>query len=302
MECQNFKNVRLIIGEPSDDVRIKLMSALSAKGFDPEYIQDTNKVSVIRDAVVNNQADLVVCEARLMDGDFDNLIHQVRHHEAGTNPFVNVITLVPTTADKQTIRKSIDSGTDDIMIKPNSPEDIMERIKHMIHGRKPFVVTTDYIGPNRRPKPRPGTQEIPLIEVPNPLKAKVEGKPDEDKLQAEIDAMAEVLNEQKIERHAYQIVYLVERLIPAYAEFPIDESAVAEFVDRLRSVSNDISRRVDGSRYTHWKELCLSLVDVVGCIEETPIAPNEKDLNNLRNLAEIFKYDSSLADRIVRSG
>ena len=129
-----------------------------------------------------------------------------------------------------------------------------------------------------------------------------EGELDEDKLQAEIDAMAEVLNEQKIERHAYQIVYLVERLIRAYAQLSIDESAIADFVDRLRSVSNDISRRVDGSRYTHWKEHCLSLVDVVGCIEETHIAPNEKDLNNLRNLAEIFKYENSPADRMVRSG
>jgi len=297
MESQNFKNVRLIIGEPSDDIRSVLTSALSAKGFDPEYIQDTNKVSVIRDAVVNNQADLIVCDARLTDGDFDNLVHQVRHHEVGTNPFVNIITLVPTTADKQTITKSMDSGADDIMIKPIAQGDIMERIKHMIHGRKPFVITTDYIGPNRRTKHRPGTQKIPQIEVPNPLKAKVEGKPDEDKLQAEIDAMAEVLNEQKIERHAYQIVYLVERLIPAYDKFPINESAVADLVDRLRSVSNDISRRVDGSRYTNWKGLCLKLVDVVGCIEETPIAPNEKDLKNLRNLAEIFKYDNSPADQ-----
>jgi len=301
VEHQNFKNVRLIIGEPSHEVRMGLKSVLSTEGFEHGNMQDTDKISVIRDAVVNNQADLIVCDARLTDGDFDNLIHQVRHHEVGTNPFVNVITFIPT-ADKKTIRKSMDSGTDAILVKPISPGKVMERVENMIHERKPFVVTTDYIGPNRRPKHRPGTQKIPQIEVPNPLKAKVEGEPDEDKLQAEIDAMAEVLNEQKIERHAYQIIYLVERLNLAYAKSPIDESAVADFVDRLRSVSNDISRRVDGSRYANWKELCLSLVDVVGCIEETPIAPNEKDLKNLQNMAEIFKYDSSLADRNVRPG
>lgn len=298
MEHQNLKNVRLIIGEPSHEVRMGLKSVLSTEGFEHGNMQDTDKVSVICDAVVNNQADLIVCDARLTDGDLDNLIHQVRHHEVGTNPFVNVITLIPK-ADKKTISKSMDSGTDAILVKPISPGKVVERINHMIHERKPFVVTTDYIGPNRRQKHRPGTQKIPLIEVPNPLKAKVEGEPDEDKLRAEIDAMAEVLNEQKIERHAFQIVYLVERLNLAYAKSPIDESAVADFVDRLRSVSNDISRRVDGSRYANWKELCLSLVDVVGCIEETPIAPNEKDLKNLLNMAEIFKYDSSLADRMV---
>ena len=108
-------------------------------------------------------------------------------------------------------------------------------------------------------------------------------------------------NEEKIERQAYQIVYLVERLIPTYTESPIDESAVVDFVDRLRSVSNDISRRVDASCYTHWKELCLSLVDVVGCIEETPITPNAKDLDNLQKVAEAFKYENSPTDRMERS-
>ncbi len=301
MERQNFKNVRLIIGEPSHEVRMGLKSVLSTKGFEHGNMQDTGKVSVIRDAVVNNQAELIVCDARLKDGDLDNLIHQVRHHEVGTNPFVNLITLIPT-ADKKTINKSMDSGTDAILVKPISPGKVVERINHMIHERKPFVVTTDYIGPNRRQKHRPGTQKIPLIEVPNPLKAKVEGEPDEDKLRAEIDAVAEVLNEQKIERHAYQIVYLVERLNLAYAEIPIDESAVADFVDRLRSVSNDISCRVDASSYTNWKELCLSLVDVVGCIEEAHMNPTGKDLDNLQKVAEIFKYDNSPADRMVRSG
>ncbi len=301
MERQNFNNVRLIIGEPSHEVRMGLKSTLSAEGFEHGNMQDTGKVSGVRDAIVNNYADLVVSDAHLSDGDFDNLIHQVRHHELGNNPFVNVITLV-STADKKTISKSMNSGTDVILVKPISPGKVVERVENMIHKRKPFVVTTDYIGPNRRPKHRPGTQKIPLIEVPNPLKAKVEGEPGEDKLQAEIDAMAEVLNEQKIERHAYQIVYLAEKLIPTYAESPIDESAVADFVDRLRSVSNDISRRVDGSRYTHWKEHCLSLVDVVGCIEETPMHPTVKDLDNLQKVADVFKYDNSSADRMVRSG
>ena len=201
MERQNFENIRLIIGEPSYEVRIGLKSALCAEAFKHEHIQDTDKVSAVRDAVVNNQADLIVCDARLSDGRFDNLIHQIRHNKVGNNPFINTITVIPT-ADKQSIMESMHSGTDDILIKPVSPGQFMERVGHMIHERKPFVVTTDYIGPSRRKGHRPGTQKIPQFEVPNPLKAKVEGEPDKDKLRAEIDAMTEVLNEQKIERHA----------------------------------------------------------------------------------------------------
>ena len=298
MERQHFENIRLIIGEPRDDVRMGLKTALSAEGFEQAHIESTDKISAVRDAVVNNQADLFVCDARLSDGDFDNLIHQVRHHEVGNNPFINVITLI-SSADKQTIMKSMNSGTDVILVKPISPGKVVEWVENMIHERKPFVVTTDYIGPNRRTKHRQGTQKIPLIEVPNPLKAKVEGEPDEGKLRAEIDAMAEVLNEQKIERHAYQIVYLVERLVPTYAEGPVDDSAVAD-LDRLLAVSNDISRRVAGSCFADWNENCQALVNVVGRIQETPITPNEKDLKNLCNLAEIFKSQFCPAERAAK--
>ncbi len=298
MKRHNFKNVRLIIGEPSLEVRRGLRSVLSAEGFEHGNIQDTDKVLRVRDAIVNNNADLVVCHAYFSDGDFDNLIHQVRHHEVGNNPFVNVITFISTT-DKKMISKSMNSGTDVILVKPISPGKVVERVENMIHERKPFVVTTDYIGPNRRPKHRPGTQKIPLIEVPNPLKAKVEGEPDEGKLRAEIDAMAKVLNDQKIERHAYQIVYLVERLVPTYAEGPVDDSAVADF-DRLLAVLNDISRRVAGSRFFDWNENCQALVNVAGRIRETVITPNEKDLKNLWNLAQIFKSQFCPAERAVK--
>ncbi len=60
--------------------------------------------------------------------------------------------------------------------------------------------------PNRRAEPRPGTQQIPEIEVPNPLKAKAKatatGDVNVDDLQRDIDRVAEVLNQQKMERHA----------------------------------------------------------------------------------------------------
>ncbi len=41
-----------------------------------------------------------------------------------------------------------------------------------------------------------------MIEVPNPLKAKATGDVNVDDLQRDIDRVAEVLNQQKMERHA----------------------------------------------------------------------------------------------------
>lgn len=299
MERQNFKNVRLIIGEPSYELRVGLKSACCASGFERGHIQDTDKLSAIRDAVAEDRTDLILCNTHLPDGDFDSLIQQIRHGAVGNNPFINIISVI-SMADKQTITKSMNSGTDAILVKPISPRQFMERVENMIHARKPFVVTTDYIGPNRRKEHRSGTQEIPQFEVPNPLKAKIEAEPDEDKLRAKIEAMVGVFNEQKIERHAYQIVYLVERLIPKYAEGKIDDSVTSN-LDRLRSVSSDLSRRVKGSRFANWDKDCRSLVDVVSRIAEASMTPAPKDLEILENLAEILKFQFRPAEKVANA-
>lgn len=298
MENWNFKNIRLVIGEPMDDVRFGLRAALSGAGF--EQIEDTGEISIVRESVANNGVDLLVCDMHLLDGDMGNLIHQIRHQEIGNNPFVTIITLIPM-ADEQMIRKVMGSGTDDILVLPVSPENLMKRVVHLIHERKPFVVTTDYIGPDRREGHRPGTQKIPLIEVPNLLKIMVEGEPDWVKLQTEIEATALVLNEQKIERHAYQIVYLVEKIAQIYPMNPGDESVLSN-LDRLARVSNDINDRVDGSHYAHWGERCRSLVNVMKRVRDAHMTPNNTDVFELRNLAEAFKNEISREERAARFG
>ncbi len=50
--------------------------------------------------------------------------------------------------------------------------------------------------------PRPGTLQVPLIEVPNPLNAKATGDVNVNDLQRDIDRVTKVLNQQKMERHA----------------------------------------------------------------------------------------------------
>ena len=66
------------------------------------------------------------------------------------------------------------SGADYLVAAPFSPKQIIDRIRAIVHHRTPFVVTSDYIGPDRRDGGR-GT-ELPLIDVPNSLRAKVLGE------------------------------------------------------------------------------------------------------------------------------
>ena len=128
-------------------------------------------------------------------------------------------------------------------------------------------------------------EQFPEIDVPNPLKSKATDDTSAADLQAEIDRVANVLNEQKMERHAYQINYLVEQIVPLYEDGTADESIVPH-LDRLLYVSEAISSRLEGTRYHHVGELCQSMVNVVKAVRQAPLSPDRKDVALMPALAQ----------------
>ncbi|MCH7693174.1 MAG: response regulator [Proteobacteria bacterium] len=285
MENYGFENIRVLVGDPNREVRDGIRGGLYGQGF--RYIMVTDRMSMVETAVATNKVDLMICDTELPDGDLYDLVHKIRHHELGDNPFI-VVTALITAPTPQTVKKIFGAGCDDLIPKPISTGLLFERVLNLARNRKPFVVTSDYIGPNRRAKPRPGTQQIPEIDVPNPLNAKATDDTSAEGLQAEIDRVANVLNEQKMERHAYQINFLVERIVPLYQDGTADDSIV-QHLDRLLYVSEDISRRLEGTRYHHVGELCQSMVNVVRAVRQVPLSPDRKDIALMPALAQAVK-------------
>ena len=285
MKNLDYHNVGLAIGDSNRMLRRGLKSALFTSGF--RDIMDTDKVSAIRQAVEDNAVDLLICGTRLTDGDSLGLTHDIRHHRIGKNPFIVIITLV-NNPGRETVMKVLSAGADDVVIKPISVGTLMERISHLARERKNFIVTTDYIGPNRRDGNRPDAMAIPEIDVPNPIKAKVRGEANVEELQRVIDKVAGVVNEQKMERHAHQIDYLVDRIVPLYEAETVDRKVV-EMMERLILVTEDIGRRLGGTRYAHVAELCQSLVSVTENINKKPLSPHPQDIKLLPQLAQAIR-------------
>lgn len=146
----------------------------------------------------------------MMDGgEAMALANLIRAGELGINPFVGIIITVWQPSEA-VIRRDVNCGTDEIVVKPLSPKKLMERIHVVAYNRKPFVVTSSYIGPDRRAKivkEREG-QKISSIDVPNTLEAKVRGRPLSMEALREIigEAMFEI-NEQRLKRYSYQIAF-----------------------------------------------------------------------------------------------
>jgi hypothetical protein len=151
--------------------------------------------------------------------------------------------------------------------------------------RKPFVVTADYIGPDRRKDPDRGS-EIPLIDVPNTLKAKAEGKPIMmNDLDAMIGKARQQIDDQKLKRNAFQISFLVGLVLPLLEQGILNDESKA-YLTRLMNVSDDVQERLATTSFTAARELSTTLIDVVQSMVLRGGALDPKNIKLLKPLSD----------------
>ena len=106
------------------------------------------------------------------------LIQRLRQGKVGDNPFI-VIIVTTWRRDGNLINHLINSGADDVLTWPFSAAQLGERLRSQVERRKQFVVTCDYIGPDRRRDPERAGAEC--IDVPNTLRLRAQAGEDQDR-------------------------------------------------------------------------------------------------------------------------
>lgn len=291
----SFDQVDTLLIEPDRSVRATIRNILTDNGF--RKVTAGAGMHDIEEKFRLGMPDLLISDIKLADGDLNAFVYGLRHHEVGYNPFLPIIVTAwsPTTDD---VRAIVQSGADDMITKPLSAAQILHRIKTLVLARKPFVVTSGYIGPDRR-KPGPEHDrgmKIEPIQVPNTLREKAIGDHnlDANAIQAQIDDCIKLVNLEKLDRHAHQVTWLVERIVPSMT-FGEPDGPTLQHLKRLLYVSEDISRRMVGTKFEHVGELCRSLIDVTTRILNNKEMPSPKDVGLLKPLAQSIQrgFDES---------
>lgn len=290
MEKLSLDQVDILLIDPDRNVRSTIRNILIDNGF--RKVSVGNGLADIEARFLIGMPDLLISDIKLEDGNFNSFVYNLRHHEVGSNPFLPVIATAwsPTGED---VRGVVQSGADDIIAKPMSAGQLLSRILALVKARKPFVVTSGYIGPDRR-KPgeevREDAEPIEQLKVPNVLRAKAlgEGRIPLTQIQSEIDGCIKKVNLQKLDRHAHQALWLVERIVPGLA-FGGPDEATQRSLERLLYVAEDTGRRMVGTKYAHVGELCQSLIQVTGRIIKAGEFPSPKDVDLLKPLAQAIQ-------------
>ncbi len=144
------------------------------------------------------------------------LVQKIRLGETKANPFLPIIATL-WTGSSETVASLMNSGCDDVLLRPFSVVRVKERVAAIIDNRKKFVVTSDYVGPDRG-VPKSGHANVESFEVPNPLRNMVFGEQIDPVAQNElVEEARKRVNKERLAKLARRIAMAAEVTIQAKA-------------------------------------------------------------------------------------
>ena len=91
---------------------------------------------------------LLLVEATEQNDAIVKMMRALRLGELGSNPFIPIVaTLWAGSTDH--VADLMNVGCDDVLLRPFSTSQTLDRVRGLITARKQFVVTSDYVGPDR---------------------------------------------------------------------------------------------------------------------------------------------------------
>lgn len=273
--------IRIALCGKNRQVLLPVRSELMSIGYhDTEWIRSDEE---LRRWTVSGIPDLIVADHALDEGAAIQTVKEIRSGDLGENPFV-VMIMTTWANDPDSIRAAINCGVDDLIVAPYSTGQLLERIQKMITDRKPFIVTSDYIGPERRRDPS-RKSDIPTFEPPNTLRMRQDGeKVDAADIREQIAKSNTEITEEKLRRIGFQISFLVDLILPEFGvgEFDVE---LRSNLDRLALMSGEAVQRLENTKYEPVSQLCKSLHKLSSRIAAEPEKAAPDDVELLKPLA-----------------
>ena len=256
MSKLSFDSVDVLIYDPVSSNRTATRAAMYSLGF--RKTETVSTLEAFLEACQKSPPDIALCEAQGQAEELCALIQQMRQGGAGYNPFIVIIV---TAWEKNTalINRVVTSGADDLLLRPFSTALLGQRIEAHVDRRKGFVITTDYVGPDRR-KDNDRVSNVEMFEPPNSLKMKAKDRLSGDeiarKLDAELKVAREKLTTEKLRRDSFQVCVLWRLL----QDQPVLAGQSPPDLVKLQLLAKAIETRANDSEFVAAVEWCNSVL------------------------------------------
>ncbi len=206
-------NLDIVYAEPEMAFRNDLRDAIGRNGF--SGVRECADIGDVNGAIRISSPDVLVFDSEMGCGKRLDFVQQLHRNKLGKNLFMSVVATCAQ-PDQRKIQLIAESGIDYIMVKPFAPSELIKRFDRMSKSRKPFAVSSSYIGPDRRDliKPLADDEEVTLIEVPNTIGMKARGERiDFYELQKAIADVMSDINGERLKQNARWIAFLAGRIV-----------------------------------------------------------------------------------------
>ena len=194
MDNSLYELAEVLVCDPVALNRTATPSALYSLGY--RHVELVVSLRDFSEALERHPPDFAICDTQVGETPLCAALRELRQNSESYNPFVIII--ITAWATTATFTADISgAGADGLLLRPYSASRLDERIRaHVLH-RKPFVVTPNYVGPERRAAGRRPSDGF-SFDPPNSLKTKIDGRADAEKanrrFEAELKAARETLS------------------------------------------------------------------------------------------------------------
>jgi len=274
---KGFSAVNFILADPNPQTRNSLRGGLFGLGF--KEICDVSTLFQVREQLKKDHYDLMIIDAAFGAQEVAQFIHQIRHGIDCKNPFITLVVLTQNKS-KSNYDALINAGSDQVLLKPLSVEKISDTINMLCTTQRRFIVTRDYIGPDRASYRNDAGESAPSFEAPNTLAAKVLHGAGAKDLELVVHNNVTLFNKLKMERHLVQLGWLVDRLTP---HPPTGSDYDPDYLlDCADSSLEDLCIRVEHSDMEQTCEICKGMRKLVGSLRQDTSLRGQKmgDMSN----------------------
>jgi DNA-binding response OmpR family regulator len=279
-ERLDFSRIRALVGDHSPMIRTFVRNGLQSMGV--RQITETSTMLDFHGAANGGGHDLIVVNSELENSDACALVRDIRAGQLGGDPFV-VVMLVLTNGDEEHVRWAVDSGADDMLLVPFAPNQLMSKVGKLAERRKPFVVTHDYIGPDRRSAERMNERSAERFSVPNPVAARAANAP-EARYAARLTATRRDMELERLRRLATHLPWGTGELFQSLREGRADPTEVFRQAHRLSVIAGELAARAGDTTPAPTREALDHFMRRLNTLRDTPEDLSEAHVTALDEL------------------
>lgn len=237
-----YSNVTAVVADDDSNRRQVIRSTLHYLGF--REVEWCDTLADLRTLCDSRKPDIILAANDLPDGPASDFFQALRCGQTAADPFTPVIAVL-SEASPEAVRRGVDSGADDLLIHPWPTGYLDGRMEKLIHNRKPFVVTADYVGPDRRAKQRPGPQASVIV-PPNVLEAKALKRLPHEAVAGDLAGARSALEQFRLQALAGLCVRLIDEVEALYARGQMTTPVVPTQLGRIRSAADEAAQLAKG--------------------------------------------------------